>query len=130
MIQTGSLLVRVFTSRAQIPVPGATVAVSKVNEDGRYELLSVQMTDSSGMVGPIILPAPDFDLSQSPGMAVPFANYSMMVEHPDYNMALFNNLQIFSGVETVQNVPLMPLSVPAANEESDADTTTVTPQEL
>lgn len=130
MAQTGSLLIRVFASRAQLPISGATVAVFKVHEDGRYEALSVLMTDSSGVAGPIVLPAPDFDLSQTPGTEIPFSIYSVLVEHPDYNMALFRNLQVFSGVETVQNVPLMPLSVPASDEENGADTTTVTPQDL
>lgn len=130
MLQSGSLLVHVFTSRAQLPVSGATVTVAQRGQDGRYELLSVLMTDSSGLAGPIILPAPDLDLSQGPGQAIPFSSYTVAVEHPKYNMALFKDLQIFSGVETVQNVPLIPLSVPAANEESDASQTTVTPQDL
>ena len=35
MPQTGSLVVRAFTSLAQLPVSGATVIISSQEEDGR-----------------------------------------------------------------------------------------------
>jgi hypothetical protein len=131
MSQTGSLRVHVFASRAQLPVADATVAVAKPQEDGRYELLAVQLTDPSGMAGPIVLPAPDFDLSQDPGLAIPFASYSVVVEHPDYHVALFQQLQIFSGVETLQNVPLLPLSTQDVSDGGGPEeVSTVTPQDL
>ncbi len=130
MSQTGSLVVYVSTSRAQIPIPGATVVVSSMKEDGRYELLAVRMTDSSGHTEPITLAAPDYALSQEPNLTVPFASYIMLVEHPDYRMTVFEGLQVFSGVETVQNVTLIPLSEPEANGSNDAEMTVVTPQEL
>ncbi len=130
MSQTGSLLVRVFTSRAQIPVPGATVVVSAPEPDGRFQLLSVQMTNSSGVAGPIVLDAPDKELSQQPGSVVPFASYMMLAEHPDYRIAAFQGLQVFSGVESVLNVALIPLAEPVLRGEDNVEMTVVTPQDL
>lgn len=129
MPQTGSLTVRAFTSQAQLPVAGATVIISGPSEDGRREVLSIQTTDSSGTTPPIRLSAPDPSLSQSPGGALPFSDYALVVEHPDYYLATFEQLQVFPGVETVQNVPLVPLPQPS-DGDSSASPVVVTPQPL
>lgn len=129
MAQNGSLIVRVFASRAQLPIEGATVLVSQRDDQGLHQLLSALVTDESGIAGPISLPAPDMVLSQNPGTPLPFSSYSLVVEHPGYQVAVFRDLQIFSGVETTQSVPLIPLSIP----ETDAprqQITQVTPQPL
>lgn len=128
MAQSGTLIVRVFVSRAQFPVSGATVIVSTPNGDGRYRLVSIQQTDESGVAGPVTLYAPDKSESLTPGNnGTSFSSYTLVVEHPDYQLAVFDDLQIFSGVETVQDVPLIPLS---ASGRDQSDTTTVTPQPL
>ena len=100
MPQTGSLTVRAFTSQAQLPVPGATVIISGPSEDGRRNVLSIQTTDSSGTTKPVQL------------------------------AATFEQLQVFPGVETVQNVPLMPLPQPASGDGDAASPVVVTPQPL
>ena len=129
MPQTGTLTVRAFTSNAQLPVSGATVIISSQEEDGRRKVFSLQTTDVSGVTPPISLEAPDKDLSEGPGQAAPFSNYSLVVEHPEYYLATFERLQVFPGVETVQNVPLVPLPQPAGNDIT-ADPVIVTPQPL
>ena len=80
MAQNGSLIVHVYASRAQLPIQGATVLVSQPDGQGRHQLLSVLITDESGVAGPISLPAPDVALSQSPGSPLPFSSYSLVVE--------------------------------------------------
>ena len=129
MAQTGSLIIRAFTSQAQLPVSGATVIISSPAEDGRRKVLSIQTTDESGGTQPVRLEAPDLSLSESPGGAVPFSDYSLVVEHPDYYLATFEKLQVFPGVETVQNVPLIPLPQPSAGQDS-TDPVVITPQPL
>lgn len=129
MAQTGSLIIRAFTSQAQLPVSGATVIISSPIEDGRRKVLSIQTTDESGGTQPVELEAPDLSFSESPGGAVPFSDYSLVIEHPDYYLATFEKLQVFPGVETVQNVPLVPLPQPAG-DNSDAAPVVVTPQPL
>lgn len=129
MPQTGSLVVRTFTSQAQLPVSGATVIISSRTEDGRHKVFSIQTTDESGGTKPFELEAPDESLGMSPGQAAPFSNYSLVVEHPEYFLATFEQLQVFPGVETVQNVPLVPLPQPAGGDNT-AEPVVVTPQPL
>ncbi len=129
MPQTGSLVVRAFTSLAQLPVSGATVIISSQEEDGRRKVYSIQTTDESGGTQPIQLEAPDQSLSESPGGAAPFSDYSLVVEHPEYYLATFEKLQVFPGIETVQNVPLVPLPQPAGGDITAAPVV-VTPQPL
>lgn len=128
MADTGTLLVRTYVSNAQIPIPGATVIVSKPNGSGRQTLLSIQRTDESGVSPPITLEAPEPAGSLTPGNnGSAFSDYTLVVEHPDYQLALFDKLQIFPGVETVQDVPMIPLS---PNQRNENDPVTVTPQPL
>lgn len=129
MPQTGSLIVRVFTSQAQLPVSGATVIISSRAENGLHKVYSIQTTDSSGTTKPFQLEAPDPALSETPNGAAPFADYSLVVEHPEYYLATFEKLQVFPGVETVQDVPLVPLPQPAG-EDINAAPVVVTPQPL
>ena len=129
MPQTGSLAVRVFTSLAQLPVSDATVIISSRAEDDRHNVFSIQTTDSSGSTRSFPLDAPDLGLSESPGGAPPFSDYSLVVEHPGYYLATFEKLQIFPGIETVQNVPLVPLPQPSAGQDA-AEPVVITPQPL
>jgi len=129
MPQTGSLVVRAFTSQAQLPVSGATVIISSREEDGRRKVFSIQTTDESGGTRPFELEAPNEALGFSPGQAAPFSNYSLVVEHPDYFLATFERIQIFPGIETVQDVSLIPLPQPAGDNKF-ADPVVVTPQPL
>lgn len=128
MADSGTLIVRTFVSRAQLPVSDATVIISSPGADGRQKLVSILRTNESGVAGPITLEAPAAAGSLSPGHnSSAFSSYTLVVEHPNYQLALFDQLQIFPGVETVQDVPLIPLS---ANGRNESDLTTVTPQPL
>ena len=129
MPQTGSLIVRVFTSQAQLPISGATVIISSRAADNRHNVYSIQTTDSSGSTKEFQLAAPDVSFGESPNAGVPFSDYSLVVEHPEYYLATFEKLQVFPGVETVQNVPLTPLPQPGTGEDS-AEPVVVTPQPL
>lgn len=113
MQATGTLSVRVFTSQAQIPLEGATVVVAAPGEEGKWKLLSIQNTDSSGMIQTIRIDAPALGESTSPGglpgPGAPFALCSVWAEQPGYAMLQVENVQVFPGVETVQNMELIPL---------------------
>lgn len=113
MQATGTLSVRVFTSRAQIPLEGATVVVAAAGEEGKRKLLSIQNTDSSGLIEPVTIDAPPTGESTSPGglpgPGLPFALCDVWAEQPGYIMLRVENVQIFPGVETVQNMELTPL---------------------
>lgn len=113
MQATGTLSVRVFTSRAQIPLEGATVVVAAPGEEGKWKLLSIQNTDSSGLIRPVTIDAPVPAESTSPGglpgPGLPFTLCDVWAEQPGYAMLRINGVQIFPGVETLQNMELIPL---------------------
>lgn len=128
MSATGTLLVRTFISSAQLPISGAVIIVSVPSDDGRQKLISLRLSDRSGLIEPIQLPAPDGELSRHPGNGAPvYSSYTLVVEHPEYQLAVFEEIQIFAGIETVQDVPLIPLS---PNGRTVQDTTIITPQPL
>ena len=108
---TGTLAVRVYTSRARLPVEGATVVVTQKGENGKYQLLSVQATDQSGQVKPITIPTPALGESTHPGSSSPpYAVCDVWAEHPGFAMLLVEGVQIFDGVDTLQEMELAPLS--------------------
>ena len=113
MQATGTLIVRVYTSQAQIPLEGATVVAAAPGEEGKWKLLSIQNTDSSGQICPIQIDAPALGESTSPGGlpgdGAPFALCNVWAEQPGYAMLQMENVQIFPGVETVQEMELIPL---------------------
>lgn len=107
----GKLVVRVYTSQAELPVEDATVVVTQKSPDGKYKLLSVQATDSSGTTQPIVIPTPLLGESTHPGAQIPpFAVCDVWAEHPGYAMMLVEGVQIFDGVETLQDIELEPLT--------------------
>ena len=83
MPQTGSLIVRAYTSQAQLPVSGATVIISSPSEDGRRKVFSIQTTDESGGTRPVTLEAPDLSHRESPGGTAPISDNYRVVEHPE-----------------------------------------------
>lgn len=113
MQATGTLSVRVYTSQAQIPLEGATVVVASPGEEGKLKLLSIQNTDSSGMIRTVTIDAPALGESTSPdglpGGGAPFALCDIWAEQPGYAMLQVSGVQIFPGVETVQDMELVPL---------------------
>ena len=113
MQATGTLSVRVYTSQAQIPLEGATVVVAAPGAEGKYKLLSIQNTDSSGLIRPVTIDAPDLGESTSPGglpgEGAPFALCDIWAEQPGYAMLQVNGVQIFPDVETMQDMELIPL---------------------
>lgn len=67
----GTLTVRVYISRAKLPLSDATVVVTQRSEGGKYQLLSVQATDRSGSTRPVDIPTPSWRTAYSRGMERP-----------------------------------------------------------
>ena len=53
----GTISIRAFTSRAQIPIPGAAAAVTRPAGQGRHQLVALRITDENGLTEPVPLPA-------------------------------------------------------------------------
>ena len=110
MTRSGSLVVQVYVSRAQIPVAGATVVITQHAGNGKQKVLSLQETDRNGNIRPVTIPTPPIQESVQPnGSETPFTACSIWVEHPLYEVLLIEGIQIFPGVESIQMVELNPL---------------------
>lgn len=108
-MEEGTVSVRVFTSRAQIPIENAAVAFTRDAAAGRGELLAVRFTDESGRVPPLPFAAPDAAQSRAPESGQPFAQINAEVWHPGYVSALVEHIQVFAGQQTLQYFDLIPL---------------------
>ena len=129
-MQTGTLHVRVYTSQAEIPVPGAAVIVASRGTDGKYQLISLQETDDSGNIKPVKVDAPPASESIEPEqMEQPFAAVDVWVEHPGYEVMWLEQVQVFAGQQTQQNVELNPL-VAGESWTERTDVRPIPPQNL
>lgn len=109
MAATGTILTRVFTSQAQIPVAGATVAFTQRSKEGRHALLALRVTDANGRTAPVQVETPDASASESPGTVTPFAVCDIWAESPGYELLVVENVQIFAETQTLQELELIPL---------------------
>jgi len=119
MASTGTLLVRVFTSDAEIPAADAAVLITRQAPDGPEELLALRLTDERGLAGPLALDAPDApdEFSDEP---CPFAEANVTVDAPDFRRAVVLEVPIYPGVQTVQPIRLVPLEeFPVRRDETD-----------
>lgn len=110
----GKIQVHVYTSRAQIPVPGAAVAI--LDQNG--ELIAARITNQNGQIQPVTVQVPDVSESLDPNFSgQPFTAVKIKVLHPDFEQIEVDNAQVFSGVVTMQQLELIPLA--AYPEEHD-----------
>lgn len=106
--ETGTLRIETYASDRAFAVPSARVMVFLPLDSGNITLYD-GITDISGSSERIILPAPPRSLSMSPnnGNILPYSAYTVYIEHPSYVRALFNNVPVFSGIESVQPVQML-----------------------
>lgn len=101
---TGTLKVAVTTGNKTIPIPGAAVMVTPVDEE---TVLFRSVTDESGIVDNITLPAPNPALADDPeSSAQSYLCYDVRIDHPDYQPVLVKSVPIFSGIESIQAIDL------------------------
>lgn len=108
--ESGSLKVQAYASDQAFGVGSARVMIFAALPGGNVALYD-GLTDNDGISESVILPAPPRSLSQSPqtgdNPALPYAVYSVYVEHPSYVRAVFTNVPVFSGIESVQPVRML-----------------------
>jgi hypothetical protein len=126
---TGFLKVQTLTSRAELPVSGATVTVSTRGQGGRRELLSLQRTDESGMTALVRIDTPELANSLSPDQARGWTDVQIGASHPDYDGVVIRDVQIFPGVTTLQELILVPRGG-VATDPGETEDITVPPQGL
>ena len=111
MASQGSVIARVYTSDAYLPLRDVPVVFSRTEADGTTTLLAVRMTDQSGLTAPVFVETPDASESLTPNGSVrPFTAINILVEYPGYRQVLAEGVQIFPEVETIQGLQLRPSS--------------------
>ncbi len=107
----GSILARVYTSEAYLPLEGVPVIFSQLQDDGTKQLLSIRITDSSGLTDPLQIETPDVSLSLIPENTLrPYAVLEISAGTSGYNQITVEGVQIFPGIETIQGIQLRPVS--------------------
>ena len=108
MPSIGYLQVRAFVSSARIPL--ANVAVSVQTPQGT--LLAARLTNRSGMLDtPIPIEVPNRSAGLTPDTGVvPFTQVNLFARKEAYEQIGSENVQIFPGVITTQNLPMIPLA--------------------
>ena len=105
----GYLTVRVSTASGAIPLEGVAVNIRGGDVDDSAVIYSLT-TNSDGLTPTVPLAAPPRENSQSPSLDVPaYAVYNLDVFRDGYSPAFFHNVPIFSGINSVQPVILLPL---------------------
>ena len=127
MTRKGSLVTRVYTGRGELPIEGASVSIVRSGTDGRNQLLSIQVTNRSGGTNPTSIEAPDLINSQFPEREHPYALVDVWVYHRGYRPLIVENVQIFPGVTSIQELPLIPLPEFGGR---GGDTVEIMPQDL
>ncbi|MBR5514590.1 MAG: hypothetical protein IKU52_00130 [Clostridia bacterium] len=108
--ETGYLTVAVSGAKGSFPIEGAQVRVYSTENDD-ITLLKTLITDRSGKTETVALPAPPFSASQRPDSGIiPYTQYIIETDYPGYYRVQNINAPIYSGVTSIQNVALVPIS--------------------
>ena len=109
MASQGTLVVRLFTSAAQIPLQGATVTITKRLPGSKTQLLAVRVTNFDGFTDPVSIDTPPMAESQSyQAGLVPYAVVDIRVERTGFDRVIIENAQVFPDTQTRQEVALIP----------------------
>lgn len=118
MPSIGYLQVRAFVSSARIPLTNVAVSV----QAPQGTLLAARLTNRSGMLDtPIPIEVPNRSAGLTPDTGVvPFAQVNLFARKKAYEQIESENVQIFPGVITTQNLPMIPLAeFPDAYDKSE-----------
>lgn len=111
-MEYGQLIVNVRTAGGAYAVENASITVYNTLRTG-IEMVARVRSDVSGQSPELELPAPDREESLSPGAngtGLPYANYIIQTVKEGYYSVTNNNVAVFSGVTSVQNIDMIPLS--------------------
>jgi len=100
--------VHAYASNARIPIQGAAITIT--GADG--SAIAMRLTNRSGTLdSPVEITVPDRSASQSPGTGIiPFTNVNLYARADKFETIEVENLQVFAGPLSVQNLAMIPLS--------------------
>ena len=104
----GYIQVDAYTSSARIPLQGVAVTITK--PDG--SAIAMRLTNRSGSLdSPVEIIVPDRSASQTPNTGIiPFTDVNLYARFENFETIEIENLQVFPGTITVQNLAMIPLS--------------------
>lgn len=104
---TGYIQVHAFAGLAMIPLENVAITVT----DNNNQLIALRLTDSSGRIVPIAVTVPDRAASQTPDTGeIPFSTVRIFARLENYSQISVDNVQVFAGTVTDQNLTMIPLS--------------------
>lgn len=104
----GFLKVEVRTGENGIPVPNASVVVTKKN-GVKDDVVFTGATDESGSVPRITLPAPYNRKGDTPGSFQNYAMYTVSAYYKDFYREVSSDVPVFAGVTSIQRFNLIPM---------------------
>lgn len=120
-MQQGTVIARVYTSDAYLPLAQVPVVFTQSTPDGTRSLLAIRATNSSGLTEPVLVETPDQTDSLFPGSTIrPYTTVNIQASKPGYSSVFAKGVQIFPGVETIQGIQLRPVS-----QEGQGETDTI-----
>lgn len=107
LASTGYIQVSAYTSRARIPLENVSVMITY--PDG--SAIAMRQTDRSGKIDPVPITVPDRSSSQTPDSGiVPYTSVNIYARLENYEQIEAENVQVFAGTITNQNLEMIPLS--------------------
>ena len=97
-----------YTGKARIPLQGAAITIT----DPSGSAIAMRLTNRSGTLDtPIAIEVPDRSASQTPGTGVtPYTDINLYARLENFETIEIENLQVFPGTLTVQNLAMIPRS--------------------
>lgn len=104
----GLMKIQSFAGYGALPLEGISIEVSKTFKDGKKIFFS-GLTDNSGIIDSIMLPAPKSSLSTEPSTAPQYAEYDIFASKRGMIPKSYLNVPVFDGVKSIQNITLSPM---------------------
>lgn len=107
MSSTGYFQVHAYASDAQLPLKDVAIVITTPDQTA----LAMRLTNRSGLTEPIGIPVPDLAQSQEPDAdEQPYTLIDLYARRSGYEEIYAENIQIFAGTTTYQELEMVPLS--------------------
>lgn len=108
MPATGYIQVHAYTSNARLPLEGASIAITDMEND----ILALRLTNRSGQLDvPIAISVPEPSAGQTPDTGIiPYALVNLYARAENYEMIEALQVQVFPQTVTDQDLEMIPLS--------------------
>lgn len=130
LTEFGSLVVNVGIANEARPIKGALVRISGADEDNK-EIKRSLITDNDGVTQKIELPAKNRSYSLSPGsIETPYSRYDLEIEKEGFYTKRISGISVFSGVESIQIISMIPASDNRVEFFPDGNINTTIPENI